>query len=96
MEPFGPDDAELAVRLYQAEPTLASRAFLDLLIAHPGEQFDSDAVQQRLGLEDHRDVARTTYALGEVAEAMNRKRPWNEGQRGYAMPPEIAALFPAG
>lgn len=95
MESFNPADTDVAKAMYDAQATQISRQFLDLLIDHPGETFDSEMVQQRLGLEDHRDVARTAYALGEIAAAQERKRPWSEGQRGYAMSAEIAALFAA-
>ena len=94
MQPFSVSDETLAQQVYEASPTHCSQQFLDLLIANPGEMFDSDAVQLRLALADHRDVARTAYALGEVAASLDRKRPWNEAQRGYFMTPEVAALFP--
>ena len=90
---FTSDDLDHAVALYNAKPTGIASAFLDLLIDHPGERFDSEVVQERLGVEDHRDIARTTYQLGILAGAMNRQRPWGEAQRGYAMTPEMADLF---
>ena len=90
---FAPTDLDHAVALYNANPTPIASAFLDLLIDNPGERFDSEVVQQRLGIEDHRDIARTTYQLGVLAGAMNRQRPWGEAQRGYAMTPEMADLF---
>lgn len=75
------------------DPT--QRAFLHLLIAHPEERFDTAAVADRLGLAEHRNVARATYALGRALAERGYSRPWTEAQMGYAMAAEIAALFRA-
>ncbi len=93
MQDFGPDDLDTATAFYRTISDPSAKAVLDFLIDHPGDLFDGDAIVTQLGLAQHRDVARATFALGEAAAALGRERPWTEGQRGYAMPVERAELF---
>ena len=93
MTDFGSEDLDAATAFYRdiADPT--AKAVLDFLIDHPDDTFDGAAIVKRLGLAQHRDVARATFALGEAAAALGRKRPWTEAQRGYAMPVEQTAVL---
>ena len=93
MRDFGPDDLDVATAFYRAIGDPKARAVLDFLVDHPGQRFDGAAIAAHLGFERHRDVARSTYGLGEAAAALGRRRPWHEAQLGYSMAPELAALF---
>ena len=93
MRDFGSDDLEVAVAFYRGITDPTAKAVLDFFIDHPGQRFDGAAVAKRLRFERHRDVARSTFLLGEAAAALGRKRPWQEAQLGYLMPPEQAALL---
>ena len=93
MNDFGPDDLDAATAFYRDIPDPTAKAVLDFLIDHPGDTFDGAAIVKHLGLAQHRDVARATYALGKAAAALGRKRPWTETQRGYAMNAEQAELL---
>ena len=93
MRDFGPDDLDVAIAFYRGIVDPRARTVLDFLIDHPGERFDGAAIAEHLGFERHRDVARSTYVLGEAAAALGRRRPWKEAQLGYSMAPEQAALF---
>ena len=93
MDLFGTNDLDTATAFYRSIPDPTAKAVLDFLIDHPGEVFDGAAIVKQLGLTQHRDVARATFALGEAAAVLGRKRPWTESQRGYAMPVEQADLF---
>ena len=93
MQAFDPDDIETARAFYLAITNPRHRAVLDFLIDHPDERFDEATLAERLGLPEHRDVARATYAMGEIAASLGRKRPWTEGQLGYLMPAAQATLL---
>jgi predicted AAA+ superfamily ATPase len=93
VEEFGVIDLDLAVRLYRAIDDPGMRAVLDFLIDHPDERFEGAAIAESLGLPRHRDTARATFAYGEVARSMGRARPWQEGQLGYQMSADQAALL---
>jgi len=93
MRDWADDHAGLAATLYAGIEDPTARTILDHLIDHPGERLTGEAIQRALGLPEHRAVARATYALGQTAAAMGRKRPWTEGQLGYLMPAAHAALF---
>ncbi len=93
MYDFDTDDLDRATAFYQSIPDQTAKAVLDFLIDHPDDTFDGAAIVKQLGLAQHRDVARATFALGEAAAALGRKRPWTEAQRGYAMPVAQAELF---
>jgi hypothetical protein len=86
-------DLERAARLYREIDDDAARAWLDFLIDHPGEVFDSETLQARLGFDEHRRVALSAYAIGELAAADGLARPWEEGQRGYVLPATQAELL---
>jgi hypothetical protein len=93
VEDFQRGDLELAAAFYRdvADPT--ARRVFDFLIDHPEQRHDGTAIVDGLGLARHSDVARATYALGEAAAALGRRRPWREGQQGYTMPADKAELF---
>lgn len=92
MQEFDPDDIETAVAFYRSIEE-RHRVVLDFLIDHPEERMDEATIADRLGLPEHRDVARATYAMGEAAAALGRKRPWGESQHGYLMPSAQAELL---
>jgi hypothetical protein len=93
VEEFGDADFELAVRFYRAIDDPGLRAVLDFLIDHPDERFEGAAIAESLGLPRHRDIARATFAYGEVARSLGQARPWQEGQLGYVMPVHQAVLL---
>ena len=93
MREFASTDGDEASAFYRSVDDPTARAVLDFLIDHPEERFDGAAIARHLGLAQHRDVARATYRLGQLAAARGRARPWNEAQLGYAMAAEQAALF---
>jgi hypothetical protein len=95
MREFAPDDLEAAVAFDHGVTDPTARAILDYLIAHPDERFDGAALVRALGLTEHKSVARATYAMGQVAAGLERKRPWGEAQMGYLMPGPMAQLFRA-
>lgn len=93
MKEFGPEDADLAAGFYRSIEDPTARAVLDFLVDHPEERFDGAALVGELGLARHREVARATFALGTLAAAVGRRRPWREGQVGYLMPAAQADLL---
>lgn len=84
---------ELAAELYRRIESPDARAFLDHLIDHPDQQFDSDAMQVALGFREHRQVAQAAYAVGEIARGLGLARPWKEAQRGYLLPADQSAVL---
>ncbi len=95
MKGFGPDDEAGALAFYRAVEEQTARAVLDFLIDRPGQRADGAAIATALGLPRHTDIARATYAMGEIAAGLGHGRPWTEAQLGYAMPEEQAALLRA-
>lgn len=95
MTAHGPDDHAGALAFYRAVEDPAARAVLDFLIDHPGQRHDGAAIARSLGLPRNTDVARATYAMGEIAAALGHGRPWTEAQLGYAMEEEQAARLRA-
>jgi hypothetical protein len=93
VEQFGSADLDLARRFYWALDDPGTRAVLDFLIDHPDERFEGAAIAETLGLPWHRDVARATFAYGEVARSLGRSRPWQEAQLGYLMPADQATIL---
>ena len=87
------DDLEAATTFLSSLDDPTQRGFVDLLVSHPDERFDTAAVAKHLGLTDHKAVARATYAMGQALKATGYARPWTEAQQGYAMPAETANLF---
>jgi hypothetical protein len=87
------NDLPLAIELYGLVAEGQPRQFLDYLIDHPDVQIDSEALQTALQFPQHKDVALAAYSIGESAAALGLKRPWIEGQRGYLMNAETAALL---
>ena len=84
---------EIVTGLYRSVEPGNARAFLDFLIDHPDQQFDSDRLQHELSFAEHKQVALAAYAIGELAENLGLSRPWTEGQKGYAMTAATARLF---
>lgn len=91
--PLAPDNVVQATELYGLVENGQPRQLLDYLIDHPDVQIDSEALQAALQFPQHKDVALAAYSIGESAAALGLKRPWTEGQLGYRMPSEIAALL---
>ncbi|MBA3414355.1 MAG: hypothetical protein H0U10_03905 [Chloroflexia bacterium] len=93
MRQFETAETEAVTAFYRSIDDPAAKAVLDHLIDHPEQRLDGAAIARQLGLERHRDVARATFLIGQIAAARGHKRPWNEAQLGYAMPEAQAALF---
>ena len=93
MRPFATDDLTTAVTFYQSIDDENAKRLFDFMVDHPDQQRSAVELQQELGFAAHRDVARSTYHLGNLAAALERTRPWREAQLGYQMPGEVAALF---
>lgn len=84
------ENPALAAQFYGLITPGQPQQFLDFLIDHPGERFDSEVLQRELQFPQHKDVALAAYSIGESAAALGLDRPWTEGQLGYQMSPEIA------
>lgn len=93
MQVFVPSDLDIATKFYQSIPEANARRLFDYLIEHPDDLRTAGELQQELGFDEHADVARSTFLLGNLAADLGRARPWGEGQMGYRMPGEVAALF---
>lgn len=87
------DTVESANSFYGKVTDPTAKAILDFLVDHPDEHFDGAAIVQHLGLAEHRDVARSTYRMGQIAAELGFQRPWTEGQLGYLMPSHTAHLL---
>lgn len=87
------DKPTLATQLYGLAVEGKPRQFLDYLIDHPDVRIDSTALQAALEFPEHKDVALAAYAIGESAAALGLSRPWTEGQLGYMMNADTAALL---
>jgi hypothetical protein len=88
-----PTDLPLATQLYGLVDAGQPRQLLDYLIDHPDVRIDSTALQAALQFPQHKDVALAAYSIGQSAAALGLKRPWTEGQTGYEMNAETAALL---
>jgi hypothetical protein len=84
---------KLATEFYGLVDPGQPRQMLDYLIDHPDTRIDSSALQAALSFPNHKDVALAAYSIGETAAALGLKRPWTEGQLGYQMSVETAALL---
>jgi hypothetical protein len=84
---------ELAASLYASIGDRNARAFIDFLIEHPDQQFDSERMQQALSFAEHKQVALAAYEIGELAKSLGLARPWSEGQKGYLMTATTAELL---
>jgi hypothetical protein len=93
VQEFQTGDLEVAAAFYRSIADHVARNVLDYLIDHPDSRHDGAAIVSNLGLARHSDVARATFALGEAAAALGRRRPWREGQMGYTMPADMAELL---
>lgn len=83
----------LATELYGLVDPGQPRQLLDYLIDHPDVQINSEALQTELQFPQHKDVGLAAYSIGESAASLGLSRPWKEGQLGYVMSAEIAALL---
>jgi hypothetical protein len=81
------------IDFYRSIDDSRARAVLDFLIDHPDRRYDGAAIVEHLGLAEHRDVARSTYLIGRLAAEAGLPRPWTEGQLGYLMSGERAAVL---
>ncbi len=93
MRAFAPDDLTTAATFYRSITDDNAKRLFDFLVDHPDQQRTAAEIQTRLAFPEHRDVARSTFLLGNLAASLDRARPWGEGQAGYRMPTEMAALF---
>lgn len=84
---------ESATAFYQRVTDPTAKSILDFLVDHPDERFDGAAIVQHLGLARHRDVAESTYLMGQIASELGLQRPWTESQVGYLMPSHLAATL---
>jgi hypothetical protein len=87
------DTPILATEFYGLVDPGQPRQLLDYLIDHPDTRMNAEALQAALQFPQHKDVALAAYSIGESAAALGLKRPWTEGQVGYSMPAETAALL---
>lgn len=92
-DPSLPGEVAIAATLYQAIESLEAQAVLDWLIDHPDERIEGWDLANRLEFAEHRQVGLAMYEIGLRAAELDRKRPWLEGQLGYLMPIDQAALF---
>jgi len=90
---LSPNDLALATQFYGLIDPGQPRQLLDYLIDHPDTKMTAEALQAALQFPQHKDVALAAYSIGESAAALGLKRPWTEGQTGYVMPAETAALL---
>ena len=86
-------DVDAARSLYNQVTDPTARTLLDFLIDHPDERFEGTTIVESLGLREHRDVARATYLIGQIASELGLERPWTESQHGYLLPGPAAALL---
>jgi hypothetical protein len=87
------ENPTLAAQFYGLVDPGQPRQLLDYLIDHPDQRFNAEALQAALQFSQHKDVALAAYSIGETAAALGLKRPWTEGQLGYLMTAETAALL---
>ncbi|MEZ4504567.1 MAG: DUF6416 domain-containing protein [Thermomicrobiales bacterium] len=87
------DKPTLATEFYGLVTPGQPRELLDYLIDHPGTRMNAEALQAALQFPQHKDVALAAYSIGETAAALGLERPWTEGQTGYEMSAETAALL---
>ena len=78
-------DEAAVIRAYGAIEEGAPRRLLDVLIDHPDERFDAEALRQRLELDRHDAVARGFAAVAAALAEQGMARPWNEAQAGYLL-----------
>jgi F420-dependent oxidoreductase-like protein len=69
------------------------RQLLDFLIDRPDEQFNGAALMERLGLQRHDEVARGFAALAAGLASHGIARCWTEGQSGYLLAAQQAAVL---
>lgn len=81
---------ESASAFYRRVTDPTAKSILDFLVDHPDERLDGAAIVQRLGLARHRNVAESTYLMGQIASEFGLQRPWTESQVGYLMPAQHA------
>lgn len=87
------DKPTLATEFYGLVDPGQPRQLLDYLIDHPDTKMNAEELQAALQFPQHKDVALAAYSIGESAAALGLKRPWTEGQTGYVMSAETAALL---
>lgn len=71
----------------------SSRQFLTWLTAHPDQRFEGADLRGCIGVETHAEVTLAAATLAAAFANHGLARPWNEAQRGYQMPGDMAALL---
>jgi F420-dependent oxidoreductase-like protein len=86
-------DEEVMARAYAAVRAGTAKRLLDALIDHPGERFDAAMLMQHLALSRHDEVARGFAALADDLASHAIARCWSEGQSGFLLVPQQAAIL---
>jgi len=92
-DPSLPGEVATAATLYESIDSSEAQAVFDWLIDHPDERIEGWDLAERLGFDEHKFVGLSMYEIGRAAADLDRTRPWLEGQLGYLMPIDQAALF---
>jgi hypothetical protein len=92
-DPSLPGEITVAANLYLAIESDTAQQVFDWLIDNPDTRVEGWDLAEKLGFEAHKLVGIAMYEIGEKAEMLGRTRPWLEGQLGYLMPMNQAALF---
>jgi len=92
-DPSLPDEVNLASTLYLAIESQEAVQVLDWFIDNPDTRIEGWDLADRLDFPEHKLVGIAMHEIGQKAALLNRKRPWGEGQLGYLMPMDQAALL---
>jgi len=92
-DPSLPGEVTTAANLYLAIESYDAQAVLDWLIDNPDTRIEGYDLAERLEFEAHKQVGLAMFEIGQKAALLDRSRPWVEGQLGYLMPINQAALF---
>lgn len=92
-DPSLPGEINTAASLYQSIESADALDVFDWLIDNPDTRIEGADLAERLGFAAHKQVGIAMWEIGEKAALLDRARPWLEGQLGYLMPMDQAALF---
>lgn len=92
-DPSLPGEVTTAANLYLAIESYDAQAVFDWLIDNPDTRIEGFDLAERLEFEAHKQVGIAMFEIGQKAALLGRARPWVEGQLGYLMPMDQAALF---
>ena len=92
-DPSLPGEITTAASLYQAIESEDALAVFNWLIDNPDTRIEGWDLADRLELDAHKQVGLAMHEIGQKAALLDRSRPWMEGQLGYLMPMDQAALF---